>query len=63
MAVTSKINFWADTLAKASAEELQVVRRSLLSRKHSSSELVLMVQAEIERRERGFIKVKKAAER
>lgn len=62
MAVTSKINFWADTLAKASAEELQVIRRSLLSRKDSSSDLVLMVQAEIEQRERCFIKVKGAVE-
>ncbi len=62
MAVTSKINFWAETLAKASVAELQVIRRSLLSRHESSSELVLMVQAEIERRERGFIKVTKVVE-
>jgi hypothetical protein len=55
--VTTKINFWADTLAKASLDELQLIRRSLLSRKESSSELVLMVQSEIERRERGFTKV------
>jgi hypothetical protein len=57
VAVTSRINFWADTLTKASLEELRVIRRSLLSRKDSSSELLLTVQAEIERRERGFIKV------
>ncbi len=63
VAVTSKINFWADTLAKASLEELQVIRRSLLSHKDSSSELVLMVQAEIERRERGFIRVTRAVMR
>jgi len=62
VAVTSKINFWADTLAKASVDELQVIRRSLLSRKDSSSDLVLMVQAEIERRERGFIKVPRVVE-
>jgi hypothetical protein len=57
MTVTTKINFWADTLARASLEELQLIRRSLLSRKDSSSDLVLMVQAEIERRERGFTRV------
>jgi len=59
VAVTSKINFWAETLAKASVGELQVIRRALLSRKDPSSELVLMVQAELERRERGFIRVTK----
>jgi len=63
VAVTSRINFWADTLAKASMEELQVIRRSLLSRKHSSSELVLVVQAEIERRERGFVKLTRVVQR
>lgn len=62
MTITTKINFWADTLAKASLEELQLIRRSLLSRKGSSSDLVLMVQAEIERRERGFTKVTRAVE-
>jgi hypothetical protein len=62
VAVTSKINFWADTLAKASVDELQVIRRSLLSRKDSSSELVLTVQAEIERRERGFVEVTRVVE-
>ena len=51
MAVTTKINFWADTLAKASLAELQLVRRSLLIRKGASTDLVLMVQAEIERRQ------------
>ncbi len=58
MNVTTKINFWADTLAKASLDELRVLRRSLLSRKESSADLVLMVQAEIEQRERGFTKVR-----
>ena len=57
MPVTTKINFWADTLAKASLEELKVLRRSLLSRKNPSSDLLLMVQAEIEARERGFTRV------
>ncbi|HET6410741.1 MAG TPA: hypothetical protein VFG53_01695 [Anaeromyxobacter sp.] len=57
MPVTTKINFWADTLAKASLEELKVLRRSLLSRKNPASGLVLMVQAEIEARERGFTRV------
>jgi len=57
MPVTTKINFWADTLAKASLEELKVLRGSLLSRKNPSSDLVLMVQAEIEARERGFTRV------
>ncbi len=51
MAVTTKINFWADTLARASLEELQLIRRSLLVRKGASTDLVLMVQAEIERRQ------------
>jgi hypothetical protein len=60
--VTTKINFWANTLAKASLEELQLIRRSLLSRKKSSSDLVLMVQTEIERRERGFTRVTSAVE-
>lgn len=62
MTVTTKINFWANTLAKASLEELQLIRRSLLSRKKSSSDLVLMVQTEIERRERGFTRVTSAVE-
>ncbi len=57
MAVTSKINFWADTLAKASVDELQLIRRSLLSRKRPSWDLVLMVDAEIERHRLGVIKV------
>ena len=61
MAVTTKINFWADTLAKASLEELQVIRRSLFSRKSRSSDLMLMVQAEIEQRERGFIRLPREA--
>ncbi len=57
MAITTRVNFWADTLAQASLEELQVLRRSLLSRRESSPDLVLIVQAEIERRERGFTNV------
>ncbi len=63
VAVTSKINFWADTLARASLQELQVIRHSLLSRRHGSSELVLMVEAEIEQRKRSFITVKRPVER
>ncbi len=63
MAVTTKINFWADTLARASLQELQVIRHSLLSRKRASSELVLLVEAEIEQRKRGFTKVKRPVER
>jgi len=59
VAVTTKVNFWADTLAKASLEELQVIRKALLSRKEAPSDLVLLVQAEIERRERGYTKVRK----
>jgi len=60
VAVTSKINFWADTLVKASLDELQVVRRSLLSRTNPSWDLVRMVDAEIEQRRLGFIKVTKS---
>ncbi len=57
MSVTTKINFWADTLANASLEELQVIRASLLSRKERSPDLLLLVQAEIDARERGFTRV------
>jgi hypothetical protein len=57
VAVTGKINFWANTLAAASLDELLVIRRSLLSRKSASSELLLTVEAEIEQRKRGFTKV------
>ena len=62
MAITGKINFWANTLAMASLDELLVIRRSLFSRKHASSQLLLMVDAEIEQRKRGFMKVTRVIE-
>ena len=61
VAITTKVNFWADTLAKASLEELRVIRSALLSRRVRPSGLVLMVESEIEARERGFTTIPKAA--
>jgi hypothetical protein len=58
---TNQVQFWADTLAKASVDELEALRRAL-SHSDSSSNLVFMVQAEITRRERRAVWMSRVVE-